>query len=924
MKTWALGLFLLASLGMARATSYSTSFTGTENPVSESGNWINGGTAGLAWTNVRTTPGMAFGTQNGAGSFDDSTAVLSGTWGANQTVTATVHTIAHTQSTFEEIELRLRTTIIANSITGYEINFAVGPGQNYTQIVRWNGALGSFTMLANQPTGGGVVNGDVISASVDATNTIRVFKNGVQVNSATDATFTAGRPGMGFFLQGALNSADYGLSSLSASDSAAPPPLPPSGCTGPFDVLNPPPVSCRPYPNAYYNQQLPNAGAGGPLTHLMPNSTAIVNTMFSTAPLTSPSAILSNGLGINDAQHRPMIYSQATDPVFKVTGCNPTFGPATNAINNQTFHAPSQAPFSQSDNDEEIVIWDQTTNNQFAFYHFNNVAQPGTLAAVAKLPICPGGGHAGTAADPCSYNPGNGYCSMQNRTTGSGIDGGSGSSTAGLSPFGNVTRITELDTIHHINHGLRGLTLCDSTNTTDTNELHGLYQSKTVFPANTSSGGPANSCSAAGVSPAFRPPNGTLLFLDYTNAQLDCFNPTKASCPGITKLPDWQFAMIEAVTFYGDTLEDTGPGNNLLLAGFESDIPFRFFDTRGYSGAINQANAWVNYMHTKCPVGLSPPAGVNCYESDRANGSIEWFMYPWLGISNVNGTGVVAHLHAADPCVAIGLQGLASFNGVAACASVAPPPANPLISGNTSFTFPTQNVGVTSNATLATTLTNAGTTNLTFTSLAFASAGAPNVDGVNFKFSSGCASGQVLTPGTSCPINLKFKPSVLGTLTDTLSVVSNATNTPFVINLSGVGGQPDATLSPGGGITFAAQAVATTSGPSQAILLSSGTGSMTVTAGGISVTGPFSISSTTCPVSPAVMVSGQSCQINVVFSPTVAGAASGTLSVADNAVSGSPQTIALSGTGQGPPTTGNGIIINAPVLMNGGIVINPQ
>jgi hypothetical protein len=215
------------SLGTAAfATSYSTSFTATENPLSESGHWIEGGVTGLAWTNVRSTPGIAFGTQNGAGAYDDSTAIVSGTWGENQTVTATVRNITHTQAEFEEIEIRLRTTIIANSITGYEINFAVGPGQTYTQIVRWNGAFKSFTVLSDKETGGGVRNGDVISASIDSSNTIRVFKNGVQVNTATDSTFTSGSPGIGFFVQGSLTNADYGLSSFTASDSGSPPPPP--------------------------------------------------------------------------------------------------------------------------------------------------------------------------------------------------------------------------------------------------------------------------------------------------------------------------------------------------------------------------------------------------------------------------------------------------------------------------------------------------------------------------------------------------------------------------------------------------------------------------------------------------------------------------------------------------------------------------
>jgi len=41
---------------------YSTVFPLNENPISESGNWINDGTVGLDWTNVATASGLVHGT----------------------------------------------------------------------------------------------------------------------------------------------------------------------------------------------------------------------------------------------------------------------------------------------------------------------------------------------------------------------------------------------------------------------------------------------------------------------------------------------------------------------------------------------------------------------------------------------------------------------------------------------------------------------------------------------------------------------------------------------------------------------------------------------------------------------------------------------------------------------------------------------
>src|SRR5438445_9866419 len=88
-----LSLALLLLPSMLLAQSYTTSFPGTENPISESGNWINGGTTGLDWGNVQTTAAKAFGVSLPS-QFGDPTAVLTGSWGPNQTVTGTVRVVS--------------------------------------------------------------------------------------------------------------------------------------------------------------------------------------------------------------------------------------------------------------------------------------------------------------------------------------------------------------------------------------------------------------------------------------------------------------------------------------------------------------------------------------------------------------------------------------------------------------------------------------------------------------------------------------------------------------------------------------------------------------------------------------------------------------------------------------------------------------
>jgi hypothetical protein len=93
-------------------------------------------------------------------------------------------------------------------------------------------------------------------------------------------------------------------------------------------------------------------------------------------------------------------------------------------------------------------------------------------------------------------------------------------------------------------------------------------------------------------------------------------------------------------------------------------------------------------------------------------------------------------------------------------------------------------------------------------------------------------------------------------------------------------------------LTFNGQAIGTTSAP-QTVTLAN-VGSAPVVLSGVTASGQFA-QINNCPTSIAV---GGSCTIRVTFSPTVAGNLFGSVTISDNAA-GSPQTIALSGTGTG-------------------------
>lgn len=207
--------------------AYTTNFPLTENPLSEGGKWLNGQSDALDWTNVRTTPGFAFGTELGGvrpelEKYDDSTALLKGTWGPNQTAQATVRRLNKDlpEGVYEEVELRLRSALAPHNATGYEVMFSCSKSPRaYCSIARWDGILGAFMMLKElKGSQYGVADGDVVKASIKG-KVITVYINGVQIGQTSDYLFTGGNPGIGYYLEGTTGvNNTCGFSSFTATD----------------------------------------------------------------------------------------------------------------------------------------------------------------------------------------------------------------------------------------------------------------------------------------------------------------------------------------------------------------------------------------------------------------------------------------------------------------------------------------------------------------------------------------------------------------------------------------------------------------------------------------------------------------------------------------------------------------------------------
>ncbi len=193
--------------------SYSTRFQLDEDPISEGGKWINGAKEGVDWYNVITKNGVAYGAES-AGDYTDPTALLAGTWGRNQFVKAKVVSKNQTEKYYQEVEIRLRSTLAAHNCTGYEVFWRCLKTQGaYVEIVRWNGKVKDWTSFQKHHGAAfGVKDGDVVEATIVG-NVIKGYLNGVEVITATDKTYATGNPGMGFNYGVGKTNADFGFSS---------------------------------------------------------------------------------------------------------------------------------------------------------------------------------------------------------------------------------------------------------------------------------------------------------------------------------------------------------------------------------------------------------------------------------------------------------------------------------------------------------------------------------------------------------------------------------------------------------------------------------------------------------------------------------------------------------------------------------------
>lgn len=250
----------------------------------------------------------------------------------------------------------------------------------------------------------------------------------------------------------------------------------------------------------------------------------------------------------------------------------------------------------------------------------------------------------------------------------------------------------------------------------------------------------------------------------------------------------------------------------------------------------------------------------------------------------------------------VGLSSCAGLTSASTSGGGTPgsPGAGILTASATTLSFGSITVG--SNETQTLTFTNTGTGTVNIASASISGKGFAAVGGSPLS---------AISVGQSGTIQVQFAPPSAGAVTGTLTIASDAANSPLTISLTGTGTQPGFTISPAS-LNFGNVTVGQNS--TQAVKLTN-SGNVNVVVNLATLTGAgFTMSGLSLP---ATLTAGQSLSFNVQFTPTTGGGVTGSIVFTDNAP-GSPQTLSLSATGVATNAT---LIANPGSFAFGNIVV---
>jgi hypothetical protein len=219
--------------------------------------------------------------------------------------------------------------------------------------------------------------------------------------------------------------------------------------------------------------------------------------------------------------------------------------------------------------------------------------------------------------------------------------------------------------------------------------------------------------------------------------------------------------------------------------------------------------------------------------------------------------------------------------------SLTPPAAcsnSPVSLSPSTLTFAPQAIGTTS-ASKSVTLTNTSDAPLSISNIAIT-----GINSGDFAQTNDCpVSPGTVAPAGFCTLSVTFTPTATGIRTGAVTITDNAVGSPHQLPLTGTGGVPVVSLTPSS-LSFASQAVGSTSPPQPATLKNAGDGPLSIAS--ITTAGDFA-QTNNCG---STVNAGASCTLMVTFTPSAAGRRAGALSITDDAA-GSPHQVSLTGTG---------------------------
>ena len=203
----------------AWSQDYSNSNPAPENPISDGGKWVNAHIAtgsncysdvkvdvnhhiignqvsGVDGSNKRVSDGQPAQPCD----YNDSLAMLSGSWAPDQCAQSTVYIAPTITSTYAEVELFLRAAVSGNTFRGYELQFSVLSSKPYWHVAPRLGKdfLGFGNSIASTKLGRALRDGDVVKGCVIGT-TFTISVNGTVIGTGSDSTYASGAPGAGFY-----------------------------------------------------------------------------------------------------------------------------------------------------------------------------------------------------------------------------------------------------------------------------------------------------------------------------------------------------------------------------------------------------------------------------------------------------------------------------------------------------------------------------------------------------------------------------------------------------------------------------------------------------------------------------------------------------------------------------------------------------